>query len=36
LAKRLFHKPDCQTLEQLQDRVRQILASNGAIRMINA
>jgi hypothetical protein len=35
LAKRLFHKPDRQVLEQLQNRVRQILASNSAITMIN-
>jgi hypothetical protein len=36
LAKRLFHKPDRQTLEQLQDRLRQILVSNDAIRTVNA
>jgi hypothetical protein len=35
LAKRLFHKPDRQLLEQLQDRVRKILASNSAIRTVN-
>ncbi|HYL83777.1 MAG TPA: hypothetical protein VE263_06060 [Candidatus Angelobacter sp.] len=36
LFKRLFHKPDLQAMGQIQDRVRQILASNSAIRMINA
>jgi|SRR5579871_439574 len=36
LAKRLFHKPDRQALEELQDRVRQILASNDAIRTVSA
>jgi hypothetical protein len=35
LAKRLFHKPDQQTLEQFRDRVRQILTSNSAIKMLN-
>lgn len=35
LAKRLFHKPNRHTREQLQERVRQILASNSAIRMIH-
>jgi hypothetical protein len=35
LAKRLFHKPDRQVLEQLQNRVWQILASNSAITVIN-
>jgi len=35
LVKRLFHKPDLQAIEQIQGRVRQILASNSAIRMIN-
>jgi hypothetical protein len=35
LAKRLFHKPDRQALEQLQGCVRQILASNSAIRKVN-
>lgn len=36
LVKRLFHKPDLQAMEQIRDRVRQILESNSAIRMINA
>ena len=35
LFKRLFHKPDLQAMEQIQDRVRQILASNSATKMIN-
>jgi hypothetical protein len=34
LAKRLFHKPDQEALGQLQDRVRQIIAANGAVKMI--
>jgi len=36
LAKRLFHKPDQQALGQLRDHIRQILASNGAIKMVSA
>jgi len=36
VATRLFHKPDRQALEALRDRVRQILASNSAIRMRDA
>jgi hypothetical protein len=36
LAKRLFHKPDQQVLEQLRDRVRKILASNGTVTMISS
>jgi hypothetical protein len=36
LVGRLFHKHDRQALEQLQDRVQQILESNKAIRMVNA
>ncbi len=32
-VKRLFHKPNRQTLEHLRERVRQILAFNSAIRM---
>jgi hypothetical protein len=36
VAKRLLHKPDRHVLEQLQDRVRRILASNCAIRVINS
>jgi hypothetical protein len=36
LLKLLFHKPDLQVMEQIQDRVRQILASNSAIKMIEA
>src|SRR5262245_33137028 len=36
VATRLFHKPDRQALEALRDRVRQILASNSAIRMLDA
>jgi hypothetical protein len=36
IFKRLFHKPDLQAMAQIQDRIRQILASNSAIRMINA
>ena len=34
LVKRLFHRPDEPAPEQLEDRVRQILASNSAITMI--
>jgi hypothetical protein len=34
IAKRLFHKPDEKVLEQLRDRIRRILASNSAIKMI--
>jgi hypothetical protein len=34
LAKRLFARPDQQTLGHLRSRIRQILASNNAIRMI--
>jgi hypothetical protein len=34
LAKRLFHKPDQHALEQLRDRIRKILASNGAIKSV--
>ena len=34
LVKRMFHKPDPQALEQLRDRVRQILAANSAIRTV--
>jgi hypothetical protein len=34
LAKRLFHKSDQHALEQLRDRVRQIIASNGAIKIL--
>jgi hypothetical protein len=34
LFKRLFQHPDSRTLEQLRDRVRQILASNIAIRIV--
>lgn len=34
LVKRMFHKPDRQALEQLRNRVRQIMTSNSAIRMI--
>ena len=34
IMKRLFHKHDEQALGQLRDRVRQILTSNGAIRVI--
>lgn len=33
--KRLFHKSDPRAIEQIQDRVRQILGSNSAIRMIS-
>ena len=35
LIKRLFHKPDLQAMEQIQNRVQQILASKSAIRIIN-
>lgn len=35
LVRRLFRKPDRQALDQIQDRVRQKLASNRAIKMIN-
>jgi hypothetical protein len=34
LVKRMFHKPDPQALEQLRNRVRQITASNSAIKTI--
>jgi hypothetical protein len=34
LAKRLFHRPDRQALEQLQDRIRQILTSSPDISII--
>jgi hypothetical protein len=34
LAKRLFHKPDQQVLGRLRDRIRQILTSNIAIKMV--
>lgn len=34
LTRRLFHKPDPQALRQLRDRVREILASNSAIRTV--
>jgi hypothetical protein len=34
LVKRMFHRPDPQAHEQLRDRVRQILASDSAIRTI--
>lgn len=34
LVRRMFHKPDPQALEDLRDRIRQILASNSAIRTI--
>jgi hypothetical protein len=34
VAKRLFHKPDEQTLGQLRDRVRQIITSNSGIKII--
>jgi hypothetical protein len=34
LAKRMFHKPDLEAQEQLRDRIRQILTSNAAIRVI--
>jgi hypothetical protein len=36
LVRRLFHKPDRQALDDIRDRVRQILASNSAIKMIHA
>jgi hypothetical protein len=36
LAKRLFHKPDQQALDQLRDRIQQILTSNDAIRIVSA
>ena len=35
LAKRLLHKPDQQALDQLRDRIRQILASNGGIKTVS-
>ena len=34
LVKRFFHKPDLQALEELRDRVRQILGSNSAIKTV--
>ncbi|HET9407296.1 MAG TPA: hypothetical protein VFO39_08665 [Candidatus Sulfotelmatobacter sp.] len=36
LVKRLIHKPDRQALEQIGDRVQQILSSNSAIKIISA
>lgn len=36
LLKRILHKPDLQAMGQIEDRVRQILASNSAIKMITA
>jgi hypothetical protein len=33
-GKRFFHKPNEQPLGQLRDRIRQILTSNSAIKMI--
>ena len=36
LARRLFHKPDEQGLGQLRDRIRQILTSNSAIKIVSA
>lgn len=35
LVKRLFHKPDLEALERLRSRVRQVLMSNDAIKMIS-
>jgi hypothetical protein len=35
LVKRLFHRPDLQAMGQIQDRTREILASNREITMIN-
>jgi hypothetical protein len=34
LARRLFHKPNREALEQLRNRVRRILAANDAIRTV--
>jgi hypothetical protein len=34
LVKRLFHNPDQQALARLRERVRQVLASNAAIRTL--
>jgi len=34
LMKRLFHKPDPRALEHLRGRVRQVLTSNRAIKII--
>jgi hypothetical protein len=36
VAKRLFHRHDEQTLGRLRDCVRQILTSNGAIKVLQA
>ncbi len=36
VAKRLFHKADQQALGQLRDRIRQVLASNSAIKEVKA
>lgn len=36
LAKRLFHKPDLEALEQLQARVWQSIRSNAALKIIDA
>ena len=36
LAKRLFHKPNQQALGQLRNGVRQVLATNGAIKIVGA
>lgn len=34
LVKRLLHKPDRQSLEQLRGRIRQVLESNKAIKLL--
>lgn len=34
LAKRLLHKPDRQSLQQLRERIRQVLESNEAIKVL--
>jgi hypothetical protein len=34
LAKRLLHKPDRQSLEQLRERIREVLESNEAIKVL--
>jgi hypothetical protein len=35
LLKRLFHRPNCQALQQLRDQVRQAVASNAATKIVS-
>jgi hypothetical protein len=36
LVKRMFHKPDTHALERLRNHVREIITSNGTIKLIKA